>query len=77
MYLDRDYYVALEYLRPLFNRDDKYRAHIQLLQARLYLALGNSEYIQLYESLQKQSSNSIKQQVDKDITAIREGEDND
>jgi Tfp pilus assembly protein PilN len=77
MYLDRDYYVALEYLRPLFNRDDKYRAHIQLLQARLYLALGNSEYIQLYESLQKQSNNSIKQQVEKDITAIREGEDND
>jgi Tfp pilus assembly protein PilN len=77
MYLDRDYRVAMEYLRPLLGRKDNYSPYINLLKARLDLAMGNKEYIELYDALKAQEGHVIREQVNLDMQAIRQGGKND
>lgn len=77
MYLDMDYRVAMEYLRPLFNRTDQLGMYTNLLKARLELALGNRDYIKLYEMLLTHGNPGIREQVKLDMQAIRQGAKND
>lgn len=77
MYLDGDYRVAMEYLRPILSHANGMGSYAKLLKARLDLALGNREYISLYEDLRLNAPQAIREQVEKDIQAIHEGGEDD
>lgn len=78
MYLDRDYMIAGEYLRPVFKtKNHPLYAHAVLLRARLDLALGHNSYNELYNELKLMNKSFLTEQITLDVSAIRKGESDD
>jgi Tfp pilus assembly protein PilN len=74
MYLDKEYSHAEQALADNLNASSDLHMISLLLQARLYLAVGNRNYIDLYDSLERQAHATVlEKQIAKDIEAIAKG----
>lgn len=74
LYLDQEYDLAGQFLAENLNASSEFHDISLLLQARIYLAQGDRKYIDLYDSLQRESQDTaLAKQVVKDLKAIAQG----